>query len=120
MKTIIAAAAAALILGACGGGGDDDASEELANVTYTVTNTTGAEQMVTYETSSGVAQVIGPTPFSFSRSARSGDFLYVSGQNFSNLAFGQITATIRVNGALFKTTTSTGPGAIATATGACC
>ena len=89
-----------------------------ATVTYTVTGSTNAANL-TYQNSQGgtVQQKVG-VPWSFEYTMKDGDFLYISAQNEN--ATGSVTTEIRINGFLYKTTTSNGAYVIATASGSCC
>ena len=73
---------------------------------------------ITYQNSSGgtsqIANAAVPWTYSWT-GAKSGDFLYVSAQIVSGT--GSVTATIRKNGTVAQTSTSTGFATIATASG---
>ena len=105
---------------ACGGGGSD--APRTFTVQYTVSGTVlndNTSASITYRNQGGgTSQVSAAMPWQTTFTATEGDFLYVSGQRGS--AQGGIAATIWVNGAQFKTSFSSGPFVIATASGTCC
>jgi hypothetical protein len=66
----------------------------------------------------GIIQKNVVPPFSNTFIVRTGDFLYISAQ--ASDTGGNITTSITANTKLLKTTTSSGPFNIATASGSCC
>jgi hypothetical protein len=85
-------------------------------VVYDVTGTGATHSAdLTLEGKDGtVQQNDQPVPWTYTRKASSGDFLYVSAQNKGS---GDITCTITVDGAQLKTSTSSGAFAICQADG---
>jgi hypothetical protein len=80
---------------------------------------TATQASLTYQNSQGgTSQEKVNLPWQRQFTMVKGDFLYLSGQNEGDT--GTVTTEIRVNGALFKTTTSSGAFVIATASGSCC
>lgn len=88
------------------------------DVEYSVTGTATRVDL-TYENSTGgvsqIANAVVPWTYRWS-TAKSGDFLYVSAQ-IVNPSGGSITATVRKDGRVVQTSTSTGFASIASASG---
>ncbi len=85
-------------------------------VEYRVVGEYTMTAFVTYRNASGgTEQMDVKLPWSTSFSSRSGSFVYLSAQNRENA--GKITVSIRVNGAQFRSSTSSGAYVIATASG---
>jgi hypothetical protein len=133
---------AGLALAACGGGGPATGSNPfglvsgggtnvgtpppppifgLHTVVYVVTGTGTDSVDLTYRAADGSTpqQTGASLPVSIQvGNVPAGRFLYIAAQN--NNDSGTITATIMVDGAPFRSETSTGEFVIATATGTCC
>lgn len=92
-------------------------STTTSNIEYRVTGSSVNRVSLTYQASTGSTQQISSQalPWSFTRTASSGDFLYVSAQIIDGT--GSVTVTIFRNGSQFQTATSSGFAAIATASG---
>lgn len=121
----VLAALLLVALGGCGGGGDGGGGStgrddrQSFDVVYSVAGTGPVD--VTFATSSGTAQTRAATgSFRYTRTARTGDFLYVAAQVDSSSSLAQVSTLITVNGQTFKNTFSSGPFVIATANGSCC
>lgn len=123
MGKMLLAAVLATVLSGCGGGDEQQPDNSLNLVSYEVSGIFTNSADLTYRNSSGGTEqktvtlphtipTIGPYIFS------PGDFLYISAQN--RASSGTITVTIKLNGATFKQSTSSGAFAIATASGSCC
>lgn len=82
------------------------------SVTYEVTGTGGAASM-TFSGTGGNTGQVGPVDLPWSKTVKSpGSFLYVSAQN--NEDYGNVTCSIKVNGTVVSTQTSSGAYVIAT------
>jgi hypothetical protein len=110
----------AIVLGvlcimACGG--KTPTAPSGGSVTYKVSGIGTSSASLTYATAGGgTAQVSNATlPWSYTWTAKAGDFLYISAQN--NASSGSVTVEIWKGSSLFQTTTSTGAYVIATASG---
>jgi len=112
MKISLATLAIVMILTALG----CDAITGASNITYRITGT-ATRVSVTYEAEGGTEQIasISLFPWTYSRRAERGDFLYVSAQIVGGT--GSVTVTIDKGGSVFKTATSSGFASIATASG---
>jgi len=112
--------ACSVLLGACFHSSPTSPSSATASVEYRITGSAVSRVSITYENATGGTSQISSAalPWSFSRSAKTGDFLYVSGQIAEGT--GTMTVSVYVNGSVFKTSTSSGFAAIATASGSCC
>ena len=85
------------------------------NVKYEVTGS-ASKVFITYQNENGgTSQEEASVPWSYSFTAESGDFVYVSAQNQGDN--GSVTVTIYKDGEVFKTSTSSGGYVIATADG---
>lgn len=92
-----------------------DSVTGASNIEYRVSGS-ATRVSLTYETEGGTSQVSSAAlPWSYSRKAKAGDFLYVSAQIIEGN--GTATAAIYKGGSVFKTSTSSGFAAIATASG---
>jgi hypothetical protein len=107
-----------LALGVWGSSGCNKLTGPSGLVEYSVTGTATLVD-VTYQNSSGgtsqVAMAVVPWTYSWATADR-GDFLYVSAQ-IVNASGGSITVTIRKDGSVLQSSTSSGFASIATASG---
>ena len=107
MKKMYVLAAAILFIAGC--------SFER-EVRYEVTGTAALVDITIENSSGGTSQYadVAP-PWTYDFSAKVDDFVYVSAQNATST--GSVTATIKIDGDTFKTSTSSGAYVIATASG---
>jgi hypothetical protein len=88
----------------------------LPEVEYRVTGTALTVDLTIENSNGGTSQYSDePLPWSYSYTGRSDDFVYVSAQNQGDT--GTVTATIYIDGDVYKTSTSSGAYVIATASG---
>jgi hypothetical protein len=86
------------------------------NVEYEVTGSAKSVSITMQNATGGTEQKSNePLPFKSSFTAKNGTFVYISAQNDGES--GNVTATIKVNGNVFQTSTSTGAYVIASASG---
>lgn len=86
------------------------------DIEYRVTGTAGSVSLTYKNEDGGTEQQSGiQPPWTHSFTAAEGDFLYISAQN--QTATGTVTASIYVDGDLWKTASSEGAYVIATASG---
>jgi hypothetical protein len=119
-----------LLLTSCGGGGDAGSSGSStggppsssgalsATVTYSVSGTTSSASLTYSNSQGGTVQQTVSLPWSVKYDMKARDFLYISAQNQNDT--GSVTTEIRINGYIYRTTTSNGAYVIATASGSCC
>ena len=95
--------------------GCSESSGEV-DVAYSVSGTASTVSITIENADGGVSQFSGVSvPWGTGFKGMPGDFVYVSAQNQGNS--GSVTATIRIDGETFKTSTSSGAYVIATASG---
>ena len=106
----------AALLAACTASAGTGTGGGAHKVRYDVTGTDATHGVdLTIQGEDGMVQQNDqPIPWSYDRTAATGDFLYVSAQNKGT---GEITCTITVDGEQVKTSTSTGEFAICQADG---
>ena len=86
------------------------------DVKYEVTGTATAVDLTIENDNGGTSQYSDQaTPWTYSFTGYPGDFIYVSAQNQGDS--GTVTATIYIDGEVYKTSTSDGAYVIATASG---
>jgi len=89
---------------------------DCRDVVYEVTCTSGLVSITIENSDGGVSQFADvATPWTYEFTGDIGDFVYVSAQNLHD--YGTVTATIYQAGEIFKTSTSEGAYAIASAYG---
>lgn len=92
-----------------------DSITGASNIEYRVSGT-ATRVSLTYETEGGTSQVASVAlPWSYSRRATKGDFLYISAQIVQGT--GTVTTSIYKGSDLFKTSSSSGFASIASASG---
>jgi hypothetical protein len=120
MMRLLAACAVASVMAGCGGGEDDSPRQ----VEYTVSDGTltlfsGRAAHITYAPSMGeTAQVDALIPWTYKRTAKPGEFLYVSAQ--SQQRTGTIYVNIFIDGKPAHSSSSRAAYGVATASGTCC
>lgn len=116
LKALIAIVAISV---ACGSSPDSPSGSTRGPFSYSITGS-AKHVSITYQNSSGGTNQTGwslGVPFSYSGTAKSGDFLYISAQIDSSPDSGNITVTIMKNGLYYTSASAFGFPNIATASG---
>ena len=118
MKITLMVLISAIAFSACGGG---DAAPATYKVEYVITGSVpGSAALLNYDTDTdGLVEQFAILPKTISFAAfPSGGGLYLNAKNVTNI--GAITVTIRINGDVYKTATTSEASGSATASGKCC